>query len=129
MRGSLFAVAMGMVVAAAPALAQGPGTFIERRGAFGAGVMVIDTAYVARDGCQAILDVNYGAPPGFSVPFRTFPITVIVGPDPAGCSGNPVARGVFRLAASAAEDDLAELFFVSTSGQILKREKTPINNG
>ncbi len=127
MRASMIAAAAGLLVMSVTAAsAQGPGSFAERR-LFSPGIQV-DAAMVASDGCQTILAVGGGSPVPLPPSAFVRPVTVVVGPDPAGCSGNRVVRRVFSVGGTTFHD-LVEIFFVSPDGRILKTEKVAIANG
>jgi hypothetical protein len=126
---ALLIVASGLFLSSGSALAQGPGSFAERQLEMRMGNSVrIDTSFVASDGCQAILGARSGAPAGVSVHNEILPVTVTVGRDPGGCSGDRVLRRVFAVGGSAIHN-LVEIFFVSPDGRVLRSEKVAIAPG
>ncbi len=123
---SLTAAAVVTLASAASVAAQGPGSSARFAGQFG-GPLMVDASYYDAGGCHAILDSFPGAPPGSVLSHEILPATVVVGPDPLGCSGNPVAREVFGLAPGQTHN-LVEIFFVSPDGRLLKTEKVAIQH-
>jgi hypothetical protein len=124
------AVAFSVVLlagATVAAQAQGPGSYAHLQERFGMSVLV-DASFVAPDGCQTILSAARGAPPGVALGHNFIPATVIVGPDPRGCSGQRVLRRVFGIGFGSILQNV-QLFFVSQDGRILKTEKLAIQTG
>lgn len=126
----LSAVVFALVLlagATVAAQAQGPGSSARMQERLGMGVLV-DTSYVAPDGCQAMLSFGRGAPPGAVLDDWTIPVTVVIGPDPLGCSGERVLRRVFGIGGGSIQH-LVEIFFVAPDGRILKTEKVAVQTG
>lgn len=106
------------------AYAQGPGSSARWSSRAG-GPVQVDAGYFAPDGCQAILSVGGGAPAGVSVYWEIIPVTVVIGPNPYGCTGEVVHRRVFSVG-GAQHHNLVQLFFVSYDGKPLRTEKVAI---
>lgn len=116
-----------LLAGAAAAQAQGPGSSARLQERFGMSILV-DASYVAPDGCQAILSFGRGAPAGAAIDDWTIPVTVEIGPDPRGCSGQRVLRQVFGIGGGSIQH-LVEIFFVAPDGRILKTEKVAVQTG
>jgi len=107
------------------ASAQGPGSFA-RFTHFSGGMVRLDANYVASDTCQAALSARRGAPPGQSVGNFVIPVTIVIGPNPKGCGNSRVVRRIVSVGATATTQ-LIQIFFVNTSGRILKVERVSIS--
>ena len=119
----LLALAL-LVGAPAGALAQEPGSYA-RFTNNNRGLIFVDLSYVAADNCQAILDIRRSAPGGRPVDFRAVPLTVTIGPDPAGCSDSRVVRTTTHVNGGM-EPNLVDIYFVRPDGRILKHEKVSV---
>ena len=110
-----------LVLADAPsASAQGPGSYARRAGPYG-GPLILTANFYARDTCQKALSGRRGAPSGQSVGRNIVPVTIVIGPNPSGCGGSRVVRWVMPVGGPN-DFPLIRIFFVDTSGRILKIE-------
>jgi len=103
------------------ASAQGPGSYARRTGPYG-GPIRLTANYVAHDTCQAALSAKRGAPSGQSVGRDTIPVTIVIGPNPKGCGDSRVVTRNMTLGGPQGTN-LIQIFFVDTSGRILKIER------
>jgi hypothetical protein len=103
------------------ASAQGPGSYARRSGPYG-GAIRLTANYVARDTCQAALSGKRGAPAGQAVAPLTIPVTVVIGPNPKGCGNSRVVTRNVTVGGPG-DNPLIQIFFVDTSGRILKVER------
>ncbi|MEJ8573357.1 hypothetical protein [Microbaculum marinum] len=111
---------------AVPASAQeGPGSFA-RWTHFNGGMVRLDANYVASDTCQAAVDAWRGSPSGPAVGDLVIPVTIVIGPNPKGCTDTRVVRRIVSVGATSATE-LIQIYFVTTSGKILKVEKVAIS--
>lgn len=101
--------------------AQGPGSYARRTGPYG-GPIRLEANYVARDTCQAALSAKRGAPAGQAVGRDTIPVTIVIGPNPSGCGDSRVVTRIMTLGGPQSIN-IIEIFFVDTSGRILKIER------
>ena len=107
------------------AMAQGPGSFA-RWANFNGGMVRLDANYVASNTCQAALSARRGSPSGQAVGNFVIPVTIVIGPDPKGCGDTPVVRRIVSVGATAITE-LIQIYFVNTSGRILKVERVSIS--
>lgn len=102
-------VALSALTAGA-AYAEGPG----------GGPRLLSLNYTASDTCQKVLSTRRGAPPGQSVGSDTIPVTVTIGPNPRGCGDSRRVTGRLNIGGP---QSLIKVFYVDTSGRILKTER------
>lgn len=119
----LFVVTLAL---AAPASAQGPGSFARMSGPYG-GPIRLDANFYASDTCQAALSAHQVAPPGQAVAPFVVPVTIVIGPNPRGCTNTRVVRRIVTVG-GAGVDQLIQIFFVNPAGRILKIEKVSIQS-
>lgn len=126
-KSGLAAAVIAILAATGAALAQqGPGNYARLQGKFG-GPIQLDVSYPDADGCQAILEVGRGLPPGETVSQEVLPTTIVIGPDPGGCSGERTLRRVFTISGSPSHN-LVGIFFVSEQGEVLDRRTVSIQS-
>lgn len=113
-------------VLAAPASAEGPGSFARMYGPYG-GPIRLDANFYASDTCQAALAAHQAAPPGQTVAPFVVPVTIVIGPNPRGCSDTRIVRRIVTVG-GAGVDQLIQIFFVNPAGRILKVEKVAIQS-
>lgn len=110
-----------------PASAQGPGSFA-RYTHFSGGMIRLDANYVASDKCQAAISARRGAPAGQVITGNfVIPVTIVIGPNPKGCGNTRVVRRIVSVGGSS-NTELIQIFFVNTSGRILKIERVAISS-
>ncbi len=125
MRLIVFAFIAALLASASAASAQGPGSFA-RYTHFSGGMVRLDANYVASDTCQAALSARRGSPSGQSVGNFVIPVTIVIGPNPRGCGNTRVVRRIMSVGASS-NTQLIQIYFVNTSGRILKVERVSIS--
>lgn len=93
------------------------------------GALYVIGSYDSRNGCARFVDQRIGTPDGAAGHGQTLTgvvqITFTIEPGSGRCGGPATIRK--RIATSGAiTDDVVEIFYVSTSGRVLKHEKTAI---
>ncbi|MFN0263297.1 hypothetical protein ACKTEK_05390 [Tepidamorphus sp. 3E244] len=113
-------LAAGMAVVGAPAHAEFGSD--ARQTAFGPFVRV-NAGIVAPAKCARITGKRNGAPGGVAVSRNAKPVTVIV----AMAGGRCGKRNLnYSFQTTQNGKDFIQIFFVSTSGKLLKKEKVPV---
>lgn len=85
----------------------------------------VDANMLSRSGCGQVVSNRRGAPDGIRVAQDSVPVTVTIDMD-TNCHTEPkVVRSMFPMSGGP-NISLVQIFFVSTSGRILKSERVSI---
>jgi|FEC22Drversion2_1045045.scaffolds.fasta_scaffold00041_45 hypothetical protein len=126
MRRATLVILVLAAVLAAPASAEGPGSFARLYGPYG-GPIRLDANFHASDTCQAALEAHQAAPAGQRVPPFVVPVTIVIGPNPLGCTDTRIVRRIVTVG-GAGVDQMIRIFFVNPSGRILKTENVAVQS-